>query len=127
MDMSLVRSRVDQYGVFGELLDSDGNHFCYTLEHNYDGQPKLPSGTYACVRGQHRLHSMTEDFTTFEVTGVPGHSNILLHCGNEQNDSEGCVLIGQVETDIGIQNSRAAFAEFMSLQGGVSQFTLTVA
>jgi len=86
-------------GIFGELVDSDGNIIAQTLEHAYgndaDGWiPKIIDGEYLCVRGMHRLHNKTEDFETFEITGVEGHTNLLFHCGNYDNDSDGCVLLG---------------------------------
>lgn len=135
--MSLTQRRPD--GIFGKLGDESGNVFAVTLEHAYSVTslspetafaPKIPSGTFRCVRGKHRLHGMTEDFETFEITGVEGHSNLLFHWGNWNRDSEGCVLLGdKIAQDYGaemITNSRVAFARFMAMQDGVDSFNLTV-
>jgi len=131
MDMFLKRNAAVAEGIFGSLSTAGGTHLFATLEHAYeqpDGTyaPKLPPGTYACVRGQHQLAHMAQPFTTFEITGVPGHTNILFHVGNYNEDSEGCVLVGAVRSDNMITHSKMAFEAFMDLQSGVDQFNLTV-
>lgn len=138
MDLTLTRSAIAKDGVLGTLKSNDLSFSCVTLEHAYEDitsanrfNPKLPAGTYKCVRGQHRLHNMTSDFTTFEITGVPGHSNILFHWGNYNRDSEGCVLIGDAVTtdsdgEVMITSSRLTFSEFMQFQNEVNEFILTV-
>ena len=141
-------------GIFSTLLKDDGTdeQVSVTLEHAYacdDEQvsndsalayqheyvPKITPGAHICKRGKHRLHGMVEDFETFEITGVPGHSKLLFHWGNWTENSDGCVLNGDSEVEgdhagrhhVGmVTNSRAAFARFMALQAGVDSFTLTV-
>lgn len=109
-----------------------------TLEHAYrEGDswvPKLYPGEFLCVRGPHRLHGMTQDFETFEVTGVEGHKGILFHWGNFNDHSEGCILTGDAIAEYSagaareemVTNSRAAFSRFMKIQEGVDHFTLRV-
>lgn len=126
MDLTLRRQSFTDQGVFGLLLNDQGDTIAVTLEHAYDRAPKVPPGEYKCVRGLHRLEGMKEPFETFEVTGVPGHSNILLHVGNYQRDSHGCILVGTEILGEMITQSRVAFEKFMELQKGVDQFTLTV-
>lgn len=131
MDLTLTRTEFRPDGVFGRLESADGGFSCVTLEHSYSGLPKLPDGEYSCLRGTHRLTSMDHDFETFEILNVPGHSNILLHTGNYDQDSEGCVLLGEqiIEQTNGewwISSSRAAFARFIAAQAGCDSFTLTV-
>ena len=134
MNFTLTRTEHRSDGVFSDLVGDDGTKF-RTLEHAYQSTagnwwPKIPDGTYTCVRGQHRLSGMTEDFTTFEVTEVAGHSNLLFHWGNFDRDSEGCVLVGRTEcsSDSGemVTSSKDAFAAFMALQDGCQTFQLTV-
>ncbi len=74
----------------------------------------------------HRLHGMTEDFETFEIRGVPGHTGILFHWGNYNQDSDGCVLLGSARNGDMIVNSREEFANFMELQKGINNFELVV-
>lgn len=118
-------------GIFGELwFDGDTYPFSVTLEHSYNGQPKLPAGIYRCVRGQHALHNGVP-FETFEITGVAGHSAILFHAGNYNRDSEGCVLLGReiVNAPDGsemITGSRLEFHQFMARLEGIDEFELKV-
>lgn len=137
MNLTLQRTAYTKNGIFGQLTSDDGIKACVTLEHAYeqpDGsfQPKTPAGVFTCVRGQHQLEHMTKPFETFEITNVPGHTNILLHVGNYNNDSEGCVLVGiYVQTDdqgqfVCIKQSHAAFQHLMALQNGIDKFQLTI-
>lgn len=135
MNLILTRKDCRPDGVFSELTNEDGDVVAHTLEHAYDdGQggytAKITPGEYTCVRGEHRLAGMVKDFTTFEITGVAGHSALLFHWGNYNHDSEGCVLVGQaVVPSCGIQmitNSRATFASLMDLESGLDSFQLTV-
>ena len=135
MNLILTRVAKEEDGIFSHL-ESDQGLVAITLEHAYE-QPdetydaKIQPGTYTCIRGQHQLHSMQHPFTTFEITGVTGHSNILFHAGNFNDDSDGCVLLGELvaKSATGAQmitNSRVTFEKFMRLQEGVDSFTLVV-
>lgn len=126
MNLTLNRTQHTPDGIFGELTNENGTLVFVTLEHSYDLAPKIPVGEYVCQRGSHRLASMVHPFETFEVTGVEGHTNILFHMGNYNRDSEGCILVGKSVLDKMIVSSREAFDEFMEMQKGVGQFSLTV-
>lgn len=138
MDLTLKRLELRPDGIFSNLKDDNNVVIAVTLEHAYAASPngseylpKIPPGTHICVRGQHRLHNMTQDFTTFEITGIPRHTNLLFHWGNYNNDSEGCVLLGKTTLLLSdgsqmITASKAAFSDFMDLQKGVDKFILTV-
>lgn len=126
MNLALKRFAKLDNGIFGFLFDGRGNTLFVTMEHSYDGQPKLPDGAYLCKRSMHRLHGMTQDFETFEIMGVPGHTGILFHWGNYNADSNGCVLVGEARVGNMVTNSRAAFAGLMALQAGCDEFQLTV-
>lgn len=134
MDLILTRKQSRSDGIFSQLTDINGNFVCETLEHAYRDQDgyfaKLPVGLFHCVRGKHELHRMTHKFETFEITGVPGHSDILFHWGNFNQDSSGCVLVGTLmANDSGLQmvsHSVETFRRFMDIQDGVDSFQLTV-
>lgn len=126
MKFLLRRKDCNPDGIFSELCDESGKAIFSTLEHSYDCKPKIPDGTFTCVRSKHRLHGMTEDFETFEIMGVEGHSNLLFHWGNWNKDSEGCVLIGADRAGNMIEHSRQSFASFMAICLGASEFELTV-
>lgn len=135
MDLKINRTQYRSDGIFGEMSDSNGKVIAYTLEHAYlqdNGSyaPKVPVGIYTCKRGEHRLHGMVNDFTTFEITNVPNHTNILFHWGNWNNDSDGCCLLGAaiVPSSKGqmITNSKVIFQEFMTKQINIVQFQITI-
>ncbi len=144
MNMLLQRLRYENDGIFSLLMQDNKTvekpfsiceHAYPSGVAEYTWLPKVLPGEYCCVRGKHRLHGMTEDFETFEITDVLGHSGILLHWGNWNEDSQGCLLVGDAfakaehdgmkGVDL-VTNSRAAFKRFMDLQLGVSTFQLTV-
>lgn len=133
MDLKLIRLVNGADGILSTLQMLDTTPICETLEHAYpdglsDWVPKIPNGVYTCVRGEHRLDGMTQDFTTFEITNVPGHTGCIFHCGNKENDSAGCVLLGEYTnaSPLTIINSRITFEKFMDLQDAVDEFQLTV-
>ncbi len=128
MDLKLNRREHKADGVISELVASY-KVVARTLEHSYNGVAKLPPGVYKCVRGIHKLHDNIP-FETFEVMGVSGHTGILFHTGNWNKDSDGCILLGDAvvasSKGIMITNSKVIFGDFMALQKGVNEFTLTV-
>jgi len=135
MDLNLKNTDFRPDGIFGILTDTDGGFVAEILQHAYqqaDGSwaPKVPPGTYTCVRGMHLLEGMTAPFATFEVTNVPNHSGILFHIGNYNRDSDGCLLIGEMlsknDSFWMILDSRVAFTAFMNMQANVDEFILTV-
>lgn len=136
MNLTLTRISYRSDGIFSTLADSNNNQIAIALEHAYQQQdglykPKLDKGVYTCVKGQHQLSSMKYQFETFEITNVVGHTNILFHQGNFNNDSEGCVLLGKSMAAYPggemITFSDKTFESFMQLQAKVSEFQLTVA
>lgn len=138
MKINMIRTDFLESGIFGALETEDESLFLLTLEHAYpipesgastdrSWAPKIPKGTYTCIRGMHRLAGATEDFETFEITGVDGHTGLLFHPGNFNHDSSGCVLLGLARNgDEGIMNSRDAFKMFMEKQKECDSFALTI-
>ena len=131
MNLTLTRNEYREDGIFSTCTDEDEKEVCQTLEHSYENLPKIPAGVYHCVRGAHRLNGMAGTFDTFEIQGVEGHAGLLFHWGNFQDDSSGCVLVGteRVHCEDGtemITHSRDSFRQFMQIQDGVDEFTLTV-
>jgi hypothetical protein len=130
--MILLRVQFNADGILGRLLDADRVQLAATMEHSYDGIPKLPAGTYRCLRGVHRLpHRPDHPFETFEVMGVPGHTGILFHVGNFNRDSDGCILLGRTATMTMegwpmLTQSQTTFDRFMLDLEGVSSFSLQV-
>jgi len=130
MTLTLIRRNFRPDGIFSDLMTEDGRLMAKCLEHSFDGKPKVYDGTFTCVKGTHQLDH-EGPFTTFEITGVQGHSGILFHVGNYNKDSDGCVLLGEdiVKSDVVpwmITKSKIQFDDFMTIMGDLTEFMLKV-
>lgn len=127
-DLALRRCWSDANGTFGVLCDA-GGPFAVTLELPWkDNAPQvscIPAGTYLCKRIQSPHHG-----NTFEITGVPGRSKVLLHKANTIADLLGCVGVGEafnvVNGKRGITESGKGFGEFLALEKDAITFWLVV-
>ena len=127
-DFELVRVAMAPEGCFGALLHV-GIPFATTLERTYDDpdgtqRVKIPAGVWTCKRTLY----VRGGYETYEVMDVPGHSRLLFHRGNVENDSEGCILVGHGYAPgwPGITGSRQAFAAFMGRSRDRPTFSLAV-
>lgn len=129
-------------GTFGRLyIPFDAaKQFCYTLEEedadNRPGESLIPAGTYTCRRTIYHRHGIP----TFEVTNVLDRTRILFHSGNTEEDTAGCILLGEsmgpleVEDEesgvlrpkLAVLSSRAAFDRFMERLESVAEFRLEI-
>jgi hypothetical protein len=143
--MRIIRTEYLQTGIFGEL-ELSPNVILSTLEHAYGIKnedksqtlwtPKIAEGMYTCVRGIHQLEALPgkmppPPFQTFQIMGIPDFSGkpvtkCLFHPGNTENDSHGCVLLGDFQQGSAIFKSRDAFAKFMAELEGINNFPLTI-
>lgn len=131
--MRIIRIDQNLRGTYGMLTTDDGKEICHTLELPWkDNAPRIsciPSGTYAC----HRRFSQHFQCEVFEITRVPGRSDILMHPANYTSELLGCVALGSSFADLNgdgvkdLASSRVAFKAFMELMRGVETFTLTIA
>ena len=126
--VELIRLEKGGQGTFG-VLRLDGEVFCVTLEPPERGNLTdiscIPAGRYRCRR------VVSPRFgETFEVTGVPGRSQILVHAGNLAADTRGCVLVGRrygvLGSERAVLESKATFAEFMDRCRGADDFEFRV-
>lgn len=141
MNLKLKRLSFDADGIFGTLTDESGNEVAKTLEHSYDSGlgngsyvPKVSAGTYTCLR--HPPNRLP--YETFELQNVPPFQGkpvdgILIHIGNYNEDSIGCILVGRnivPNPDVSHQNmitsSKNTFLKITDLQKGLDSFILTV-
>lgn len=77
--------------ILGIWTSPTGTELCRTLENPYRETLKdsaIPCGTYECVRDN------TGKFQFYKVLNVVGRSNIEIHQGNYESDTEGCILVG---------------------------------
>lgn len=132
--LTLKRLQVRDDGCFSYLRkDYDGAQICVTNERTFGdiGVPTvvLRPGRYRCVRGIHTLNGR-DFFTTYEITGVIGHTGVLFHPGNTELDSLACVLpgnhFGVVDNMMAVVESQSAFRRLMQMAGDTDEFQLTV-
>lgn len=105
------------YGTFG-VLTINTQAFCVTLEpKEFDNAPFIsciPAGCYEMRKVVSFNHG-----STYEICNVPNRTDILLHRGNWEKDTEGCVLLGQrwdkFKGNRMILNSGTTFNQFMDL------------
>lgn len=143
-DIRLLRELADDDGTFGRwLMPAElGGMWWYTVEddwrQNQVGESCIPLGRYELVRTVYHRHG----YETFEITGVPNRSRILVHPANTENDVMGCCGLGcvqgyqtvEVDEDTGFRKvrkravlqSKKAFNEFMRAMKGVDRWPLRV-
>ena len=112
----------------GELL-VEGVHECWTLEDPWDDNEPfkscIPPGTYGVVLTLSARFGREMP----RLLGVPGRTGILIHPGNTDADTEGCILVGDKRLGSDVLNSRAAFDRFLdwfSSVGNEAQLTISV-
>ena len=141
MVLYLLRTERSPDGTFGLLR---APHLeLHTCEDDWLGNAKgkscIPDGTYALRRTVYIKHG----YETFVVEGVPNRSRILIHPGNTEEDTQGCILVGMrrgtvmvpVDEDTGAANvekqavvaSQEAFRRLMRVLEGVDTATLEIA
>jgi hypothetical protein len=113
MKLELYRFSSQNESTLGILyLVNDGTNqkdfLCFTLEDEKRavkvyGETRIPQGTYKIeYRKEGGYHNKyTKRFPSIhrgmlEVRDVPNFTHILLHCGNTDNDTDGCLLVGNV-------------------------------
>lgn len=146
MTLTLVRRVVSDSGVLGELVIPvlGVRHTLVTQEddwlNNRRGKSCIPAGTYPFRRTVYWKHG----YETFEII-CPPRQRILVHPGNTELDTEGCVLVGLrygqfwVEDEdssqnpkpkvwkAGVAESRPAFFDhFMKWMSGMDETTIVV-
>lgn len=126
--LKLLRIAYIPDGTFGVLFDED-IPFCLTLEREWRNNEKnvscIPGGLYLCKRVQSPKFG-----DTFKVLHVSGRSDILFHKGNIEDDSHGCILVGEqyhkYKGKISIKASRQGFAEFKKRTKDLEFFKLEI-
>ena len=119
MKLHVVRFSSQKDSTLGLLFnESEGKRefLCYTLEDEHRDnkimhETRIPAGTYEItlrtVGGYHGRYS--KRFPDFHegmlwVRDVPGFEYILIHCGNDDDDTSGCLLLGDTQTENNVSN-----------------------
>lgn len=138
MTFLLKRIAMNQHGTFGVLIDENNVPFVVTLERpwldNKSNVSCIPAGTYKCIRCRKSPDYGYQDSPkfgdAFQVYQVPGRNKILIHKGNLDDDTHGCILIGEMFDPVsktpGIASSALGYMELMDRLSGVDEFTLRI-
>jgi hypothetical protein len=109
----LKRLESSDAGVFGKVtLDWDGAQFV-SLERM---AVEIPTGTYGL---EWHVSEHLGGATVPMLVGVSGRSYILIHWGNTENCSDGCLLIGSARDGDSIDSTRQACQTLFALIGTV--------
>lgn len=130
MKLTLERDTFSYGGTFG-VLSVDGEHFCNTLEPCLGLTQKQGSyGRGACIKpgtysiDLHYSHKFKRYMPI--LCAVPLRSGILIHTGNTLDDTEGCILVGELHGSH-LENSRSTFNSlFSKILGVVTKELVTI-
>lgn len=122
--MRLVRVAETDEVTYG-VLCHNGIPFAVTLEEAWHENQRniscIPKSVYTCRRWHSEKHP-----NTFEICNVPNRTAILFHVGNKDDDTLGCVLVGEAFNFPGITQSKEGFAEFLRITANTNVFQLEV-
>lgn len=133
MEMKLKRIARREGYTIGKLY-ADGKYVCDTLEDKDRGLTSSMSAAQICgmkVHGETAIPTgrYIVDMKTISprfgnkaqykfcggrlprLTGVPGYSGVLIHCGNTAKDTEGCILVGENKKVGAVLNSVATLRD----------------
>ena len=107
MELQVIRFSNGTDSTNGILINKTNNKFlAYTLEDEYRdekkyGETRIPEGTYKLglrkVGGYHAKYEKRFGHIhigMLHVLDVPGFEYILIHCGNTDEHTAGCLLVG---------------------------------
>lgn len=106
MKLENIRFAHGQHSTLGWLRINDQDAG-FVLEdegraHKVKGETRIPAGTYAVALRQvispltERYRARFPDFFEWhlEIQHVPNFSHVYIHVGNTEDDTEGCLLVG---------------------------------
>jgi len=123
------------------IVSIDRKFECFGLEDEYRetkvaSETRIPDGLYE-VRlkpfgGFHRKYKQRFSFHegVLHVQNVPGFEDILIHIGNTERDTAGCLLVGKGATSNGpllITSSKIAYVElYQKVSAAAANGTLKI-
>lgn len=137
MNLKVKRIYKGEYYTIGKLY-INGQYFCDTIEdkdrkldnnmpeHLIEsmkvyGQTAIPTGTYIIdmntesPKFKNRSWAKPYGGKLPRLIGVKGFEGILIHVGNTQHDSLGCILVGYNKIKGNVLNSTACFQQLMPI------------
>ena len=115
MKLTVVRTQFGTDATNGILL-VDGQFECYTLEDQYQAvkvmhETCIPEGTYdikfRTVGGFHSKYSErygNAHYGMLHLQDVPNFTYILIHAGNTDEHTSGCLIVGETQQDLDISD-----------------------
>lgn len=115
MKIRVVRKYLTGSSTIGKLY-INGVFFCYTLEDvvretKIAGETAIPYGKYPISL----YNSPKFGADTPMINNVPNFTYILIHSGNDAQDTKGCLLVGYGMKDNYITKSREAYSDLQNL------------
>ena len=113
MKLDVVRTQFGKDATNG-MLFIDGVFECYTLEDEMRdvkvyGETAIPEGTYPVEfrkeGGFHQRYSArykNAHYGMLEIKNIPNFKWVLFHSGNTDENSAGCVLVGDTQQDLDV-------------------------
>ena len=115
MKLTVVRTQFGTDATNGILL-VDGLFECYTLEDQYQAvkvmhETCIPEGTYdikfRTVGGFHSKYSErygNAHYGMLHLQDVPNFTYILIHAGNTDEHTSGCLIVGETQQDLDLSD-----------------------
>ena len=113
MKLQVIRTQFGRDATNG-LLFIDGLFECYTLEDQYQEvkvmhETCIPEGTYdikfRTVGGFHEKYKKrygNSHYGMLHLQDVPGFTYILIHSGNTDEHTSGCLIVGETQQDLDV-------------------------
>ena len=112
MKINLIRTQFGNDATNG-LIFIDEVFECFSLEDQYQdkkvyGETCIPEGTYPVEfrkeGGFHNRYSAKYDFHKgmLEIKDIPNFKWVLFHLGNTDENTAGCVLVGDTQQDLDV-------------------------
>lgn len=110
MKLTLQRINGNNESTIG-ILSINGVFSCFTIEDEFrtvkvKGETRIPSGTYKIILrkegGKHENYKAKFPQThkgMLWLQDIPNFQYVLIHIGNTDVDSEGCILVGDAVTE----------------------------
>jgi len=115
MKLTVVRTQFGTDATNG-MLFIDGLFECYTLEDQYQAvkvmhETCIPEGTYdikfRTVGGFHEKYKKrygNDHYGMLHLQDVPNFTYILIHAGNTDEHTSGCLIVGETQQDLDISD-----------------------
>ena len=115
MKLQVVRTQFGTDATNG-LLFVDGLFECYTLEDQYQAvkvmhETCIPEGTYdiklRTVGGFHEKYKKrygNDHYGMLHLQDVPNFTYILIHAGNTDESTSGCLIVGETQQDLDLSD-----------------------